>query len=213
MCSFLAKPPHSGHKHNATAIIKKRISLLTDSSVVPAPAGETAQVVQPRRPRGSEESLAAAVSAKIEQGNLKAAVRILCSDEKPAPDNEATLRSLGAKHPPAPLDRCPFPPLSNNSLVVSVAEVLEAIRSFPNGSSGGMDGVKPQHLKDLVSSDDASNSLIPAITDFVNLLLAGSCPTEIRQYLFGGSCMPWRKKRGRPADSGEQPLEDIGGEN
>ena len=42
--------------------------------------------------------------AKIEDGNLRAAVRIMCSNEAPAPENTETLMALIDKHPAAPAD-------------------------------------------------------------------------------------------------------------
>ena len=40
--------------------------------------------------RPPDEILGAIVTSKIEDGNLKAAVRIICSDEFMAPDNDNT---------------------------------------------------------------------------------------------------------------------------
>jgi len=48
-------------------------------------------------------------------------------------------------------------------LSVSEAEVRSAVLSFPAGSSGGPDGIRPQHLKDLLS--------IPCLHDVVQLML------------------------------------------
>jgi hypothetical protein len=55
-------------------------------------------------------AMAAAVKSKIEEGNIKAALRTLSSEDKPAADNEATVSALKARHPAAAPDRRPFPP-------------------------------------------------------------------------------------------------------
>ena len=70
------------------------------------------------------------------------------------------------------------------------------IRSFPAGSSGGADGLRPQHLLDLTNCKETGPELISAITALVNLLLAGTCPNEVRSTLFGGTLFALRKKTG-----------------
>jgi len=59
-----------------------------------------------------------------------------------------------------------MPPLQ----VFSVA-TKKAIHSFPNGSAVGPDGLRPHHLKDLLSGALDDHPLLLAITDLVNLLL------------------------------------------
>jgi len=49
--------------------------------------------------------LSMAVRSKLEDGNIRAAVRIICSDEKPTLTDDATLDALRQRHPPASVDR------------------------------------------------------------------------------------------------------------
>jgi len=49
--------------------------------------------------------LAKAVSMKLEEGNYRGAVRLICSDDVHAPLTDATLLALRLKHPNAPADR------------------------------------------------------------------------------------------------------------
>ena len=89
-------------------------------------------------------ALATAVTTKIEDGNIKAAIRILSSDDSLAPDCEETVNALRRRHPVAAPDRTANPdPHSFPSLAVSEKEVSEAIRSFPAGSAGGPDRFRP----------------------------------------------------------------------
>ena len=46
--------------------------------------------------------------------------------------------------PPNLVDFCPLPSISADIIV-------QAVHSFPRGSSAGPDGIRPQHLLDLVS--------------------------------------------------------------
>lgn len=52
---------------------------------------------------------------------------------------------------------------------VTQAEVLTAVFSFPSGSSGGIDGLKPQHMKDMLGRrDDTESELCKSLTKLVN---------------------------------------------
>ena len=150
-----------------------------------------------RKQKDPEGDLAKLVSAKIESGNFSAAVRIACSDEVLAPVSAETIASLTAKHPVAASDRRSFPDLVTDSLVISNSGVIKSVNSFPNGSAAGLDGLKPQHLKDLLglapSSDD---TLLLAIVKVANLLLDGVCSPEIQPFLFGGNLTALIKKDG-----------------
>ena len=148
---ILAKPSRGGRKVNITKIIKSRLSKV-DVPVPPQPSRPIS-----KKPRDANQIMAAAVTAKIEEGNLKAAVRILCSDEQPAEPTLETLEKLQRKHPVRSTDRRDAPPLEQLSLSVDKSLVLKAIRSFPNGSSGGSDGFRPGHLKDLISCQEISD--------------------------------------------------------
>ena len=89
----------------------------------------------------------AAVSAKLKDGNISAAVRILCSDEVIADYSAETLAKLQLKHPDKHECISFSPELSpSTALQVEEEDVLRAIRSFPAGSSGGPDGLRPQHF-------------------------------------------------------------------
>jgi len=79
---------------------------------------------------------------------------------------------------------------------VEETKVKQAILSFPAGSAGGPDGLRPQHLKDLMGSLEAGPSFLSALTAFTNMLLAGGCPTEIAPIFFGGKLLALNKKSG-----------------
>jgi hypothetical protein len=70
------------------------------------------------------------------------------------------------------------------------------MRSFPMGSSGGPDGLRPQHVLELLSDHDAGQGLLKATTALTNLLLSGTCPQEIRPILFGGTLFALKKSSG-----------------
>ena len=58
--------------------------------------------------------MAAAVANKLEAGNFRAAIRIICSSDTPVEPNQDTLMKLMAKHPPPAADRrLPCDPADN----------------------------------------------------------------------------------------------------
>ena len=83
-------------------------------------------------------------------------------------------------------------------------DVLKAIRSFPAGSCGGPDGIRPQHILDLVGCSESGNSVLAAVTAFVNMLMDGKCHPAARPILFGGNLIALKKKSG-----GIRPIGDC----
>jgi len=135
--------------------------------------------------------------SKIEDGNIRAAIRIITSGDTPAVDNVSTYQSLCDRHPHAPSDRNPSSDPSKFPTVQFTEEdVTAAIRSFPAGSAGGPDGVRPQHLRDLTSNKETGPALISALTAFINLLMQGKCPSSITPIFFGGRLIALQKKSG-----------------
>jgi hypothetical protein len=133
----------------------------------------------------------------LEDGNLAAAIRILCSEENPAVPSLVSFHSLQTKHPPESLDISSLPiPSRTGHLVVSENEVKKAVLSFPAGSAGGPDGLRPQHLKDLLLCRESGSDFLASLTQFVNLVLEGRCPEDINPIFFGGRLIGLNKKDG-----------------
>jgi len=188
----LKQPPRGGKRHNLTSTIKKR----TIEPVYQHDSCDEDTETKFKR-KTPLDVMAAAVSAKIEDGNIRAALRILCSDDKPAEATQETLTKLEAKHPPAPSDRQPAPdPNQFTALQVTAEQVMKAVRSFPAGSSGGPDGIRPQHLLDLLTCREGGQELLGVITQFVNSLLDGKCHPDVIPILFGGNLIALEKKTG-----------------
>jgi len=88
-------------------------------------------------------------SSKLEDGDVKGAVRLLCSDDMLVTSDTFTFNQLSHLHPRNPADRRPTPTSDAIPLRVLPEAVKAAIRSFPSGSSAGPDGLRPHHVKDL----------------------------------------------------------------
>jgi hypothetical protein len=91
------------------------------------------------------------VEAKVADFDIKGAVKLLSSDDSLASFNEDVAEELKNKHS-SPSRQLFFPDAfkpGDFSLIVNEQNVREAINSFPVGSSPGLDGMRPQYLKDI----------------------------------------------------------------
>ena len=191
---ILAKPSRGGKARNLSNIIAKRCKnfhFITESDLRAGSLGDDSREVEQTKNRvtGStrkgdtqENRLAKLVSLKIEEGNYKGAVRLISSGDRPTPPSAEGLRLLQEKHPPAHIDRL-IPSLPSNpqsGADFTTEEVLGAVRSFPPGSSGGPDGLSPQHLRDLLSVEGAEGTLLQALSSVTNMITSGGVPDFIQ---------------------------------
>lgn len=152
----------------------------------------------PRRKRGTDkdpmESLRCRVSAKLEEGDFKGAIRLAVSEDSLAESSESTYSVLKEKHPP-PHPASSIPPLLDGAplpIAVSEGMVVRAIKSFPNGSAGGPDGLRPQHLKDMISSSDGADS--PLLIALAAFSAKGRCLLPSDRTFWGLPSLPLRKR-------------------
>ena len=126
-------------------------------------------------------------------------MRLACSEDTLANRSDATYTALQKKHPMQhPDSSAPTAPAQPGRIEVSVDEIIQAIYSFPAGSSGGPDGLRPQHLKDMIgpNTDSSRQILIQALIFFTELVLNGLTPVSIRPYFFGANLIALEKKGG-----------------
>ena len=194
-------PNRRGDKRtNLTNLVSRQLDLasLPPSSTTSLTGGKKhhGEAVIGKKGRPVESLDAAAVrraSTKLQDGDIRGAVRALYSEESLAPLTEDTLMSLRIKHPAAPVDRRPPPFPSTAPLQVTSSDVLSAIKSFSPGSAGGRDGLRPQHLRDIVIQPGGTG-VCDALRDFCNLVLAGGVPDVVRPVFFGATLFPFLKK-------------------
>ena len=195
--TILAKLKRGGSKRNLSNIVNSR-TVVWDKDAMPTVDLCTTHGKASRRVNESSR-LASAVSSKLEAGNFRAALRIVCSSDTMAPVNQDTLKALQAKHPGPAIDRrSPCDPRGNprfEPLQVSRDYMIKALRTFPLGSSGGPDGITAQHIRDQLAGA-TDDSLQQALVDFVHLTLAGAFDTEVCSIIFGGRLVALSKKDG-----------------
>lgn len=141
------------------------------------------------------------IESKISEGDVRGAVKLLISTEALVQQNDSTLQQLQAKHP-SPSRQLNFPEPPDTSIIttanVNTMEVYDSIQSFANGSASGIDGIRPQHLKDLVaaSNGDAATKLLQSITNLENLMLSGKIISSICPIIYGATLCALSKKSG-----------------
>ena len=141
-----------------------------------------------------------AVGGKLSQGDVQGAVRLLSSTDSMAPNDPETHETLRNKHPalPADVDLSLLAPIVPSKYVVTPKDVRKAIQSFRKGSSGGWEGLCPQHLQDLTSPylGESANVLVEALVGFVNRILQGNLPDQLARVFFGARLIALKKKSG-----------------
>ena len=145
--------------------------------------------------------LAARVCSKLEEGDVRGAIRIAASDDAMEPFDAITAEVLRSKHPAhatSVTQSCVSTPKNNVCLCLQQADILTSIKSFIPGSAGGPDGLRPQHLKDLTSAStgDAGQRLLARLTEFTNLCLSGHVPAVIQPVFCGAALCALNKKDG-----------------
>lgn len=193
-CSLMTFPfsalriPDPSGKQSLTSKVKHNIE---SSGVTDFQAGPTV-----RKP----PSLYRSVEAKVYEGDLRGAARLLTSDCSLAPANEETLTALKSKHP------APSRQISSSLAVdpsipclsVKTEDVAIALGTFHPGSAAGLDGLRPEHLRELISPSAGDNGprLLESLTRLCNFLLKGLLNPEACPYLYGGSLCALTKKDG-----------------
>ena len=176
----------------------------------PCPPTLSVQAKPARNGKGknAHDKLAKLVDQKLAEGDIRGAVRAVSSTVGIAPCNQETAALLEAKHPSSSFENDNMDSLNQQAqraepLVTCEEEVEKVIRSFPQGSSGGPDGIRPAHIKDLISrsAGNAGLKLLSSITRLTNLALQGAICPEVLPIFYGARLVALEKK-----DGGVRPI-------
>ena len=195
-------PKRGGHRRSLASHVNSMIREEADPDPPQSAPGKSTS----RVPKDPLENLAARVAAKLEEGDFRGAIRLASSEDTMAEVNSSTLSALQEKHPLPHRDSALLPTSAGSNvspIQVSAEEVAKAICSFPCGSSGGPDGLRPQHLKDMTGSSAAGGGqmLLQSLTSFINFILAGEVTHPVRHFFFGATLIALNKK-----DGGVRPI-------
>ena len=114
------------------------------------------------------------VNSKLLVGDLTTAVRIIVSDDSVITPTSEVVTAQRLKH------------------------VMVALKSFRPSSAGGVDGLRPGHLKDLVAPQtaEARRRLLEDLANLCSKLQRGQLPKHARELLFASNLTALRKKDG-----------------
>ena len=147
----------------------------------------------------TDKAFARKTEAKLSDGDVRGAIRLTTSNDTIAPRTAETLLTLKSKHPPHP-QPTNYPTLDLIPLIneVTIEETRKAISSFPPGSAGGLDSLRPQILKDLISPNngDAGHKLCEVIQKLMQQVISGQVPTSFTHIFFGAALTALLKKCG-----------------
>jgi len=179
--------PHKSEKvRNLTTFVKSAASNWSAPTLQKTPAPNQWKLPT----QSANHSTIKKAEAKLADGDIQGAIRLLSRDDLVAPNTQETVDSLLSKHPCHPQPSF-FPTVPETVEVdhISVEETIKAIKSFPSGSAGGLDALRPRILKDLLGSYivDNEDKLLNSLATFLTRILQGDVPSEIRPILFGAS--------------------------
>lgn len=193
----LSQPKRSGKKSPSLAtIVKKQTNEYMSGGY---------QMISDSNPsmqhKLKQTNLATIVANKIADFDIKGALRILTSDDSVAPSDECNTMTMISKHPPAhAASSLPVPPELpiNVPIIISSDMVKHAVMGFHCSSAGGPDGLRPQHMKDLLhdKSGAAAVRLLEAVTKFVNFAVGGQINSLILPYFCGARLLALKKNDG-----------------
>ncbi|GJX99628.1 hypothetical protein Tco_0356647 [Tanacetum coccineum] len=105
---------------------------------------------------------------------------------------------MEAKHPYVSPSTLSSSPLGGEALFVHKDFVLNRIHSFPKGTSCGQDGVRAQHLADILegAASMVADDMLGSITGVVNLFLSGKCPSQLGEFIASAPLTPLVKLGG-----------------
>ena len=199
---YLTLPDQNNPSLQSNMASHIRSLLASDHPLVIATDQESARPTE----SGSEQndSLARRIKAKCADGDIRAALRLLTSNDSMADNTESTLRALEAKHPPGPANTIlPRPRQGVQPLQMDPDEARIMISLMPSGSGSGLDGIRPKHLQDMTEKEtcDSGRRLLTAISKLSNLMLSGGIPDFACEALFGASLCALAKP-----DGGVRPI-------
>ena len=144
----------------------------------------------------------------VKSNQLSKAASALISDP-PVAVSPAVIDEMKSKHPEArDIDvarKLALRAVDGGAACQTEKESLcKAVRSFPKGSAGGTNGLRPQHLQDALASL-FQHDLVNELAALCNSLLRGDIPSEVKPWFFGGKLAALPKTDGtlRPIAVGD----------
>lgn len=181
-------------KLSLATIIKRNVKIWTEVKGLPFEAffekivPQTTNARKGKRKVDADDIRVKKCQSKLNDGDI--------SDDTIAPVNMEVYLKLLEKHPAPELihdfDDKNLPTVD----AVTESETKIAVFNFVNGSSGGLVGLRPQHLKDMLSVELGENGklMLTRLSTFCDLLFNGNAPDFIIPILYGACLCAFNKK-------------------
>ncbi|XP_065315245.1 uncharacterized protein LOC135924125 [Gordionus sp. m RMFG-2023] len=130
------------------------------------------------------------ITKKIDNLNIKGALRLVSTQDSLAEPSIDTYLKLCKKHPSTTITPISLQPHSTCASQFTTDEVRKAILSFHRDSAHGLDGICPIFLQDITSP--SQTSILSKITNFCNKILKGDVSTFV-SILFGARLIALQK--------------------
>lgn len=144
------------------------------------------------------------VISTAERGNLSSAFRLINSSGL-APINQDTIRILKELHPADPKHFAPpFDPSISNPIFIDQTLMTKCIKSFPNGTAPGPDGLRAQHLIDLLRAnpEKSPHDIRPSLAQLISIFASGEAPIFLAPLFASSKLIPLIK----PKDQSIRPI-------
>ena len=187
----LRLPDKSENVTNLTSFVRQNIKSCNENNVNIIP-----NIKFNRKDKKIENDIYKKAEAKLSDGDIIGAIRLISSDFCIAPKDNETLNSLIQKHPEHPEpSNFPDSSIEIDQIIPTEEEVQRTIMSFKNGTAGGLDSLRPQILKDLlnIQNGEVKNTLLTALTSLTTIILKGIVPSSVCPYLYGATLTALQK--------------------
>ena len=170
------------HRINLTSSVNSAIRSFSDTAEIPE------QPKKKAKPKKETESLRRRVQEKIDDGNIRGAIRIASRNDTMPEITPEIVNEMEEKHPRHKFAYDVQGNKEQECITTVGSTVHSCINSFPNGSAGRPDKLGPQIIKDMiVMCKETSNKLSEDLTGLTNIILSGGVPIDIRPFFFGAN--------------------------
>ena len=192
-------PNTTGSPLSLSSVIRAYQRRLTQSPLDPNTLCQQLPCHQSRKESSPSENLRSNINTKLMLNDVKAAIRVVASDDTVLEVTSEVLQPLMLKHPSEPeCSLTPIMPAENIAVTAHEKKTIRSLRSFSDGCCGEIDGLRPAHLFDLVtvSTAEAGLHLRRSITNLKNKILRGDVSDYAAKLLFSSNLTALRKKDG-----------------
>ena len=182
-----------------SSVIRANLKRLTQSPFDPSTLCQQLSCHQAGRESSPSENLRSHINTKLMFNDIKAAIRVVSSDDTVLEVSPEVLQALTLRHPSEPEDSVtPIIPTESIAVTADEKKIIRSLRSFSGGCCGGIDGLRPAHLLDLVavSMTEAGLHLRRSITNLMNKILRGDVSDYAVKLLLSSNLTTLRKKDG-----------------